>query len=897
MCAVTVKKANAKEDVKKSGSVTVKKGKAVNSDQIVVNNLHVTSPDRTRKEIKDFQLARKMAEYIHHPIRAKLFDLMEEVLVDAHLTGIIGKRLRAVRNKAIQFVKNDKPVDAMSDLIGSKEFRRLRKYIFNKEMWGLTGLEFLIAPTLQYKAIPRKHIKPDLGRITIHQLGNEGYDYTTMPNIWILQTDEEDNNFGLLLKAIPWVIYKRCNVGDFAQFIELFGQPPRVGKYDAGDIETRRIMEEIMDKAGASLGVVIPKTADLEFKDVKAVSGDGKLHKTMHDICDEQLSILILGQTETTKSSDSSGYAQSKTHAAQQLEITKDDMDNELEALNDPFFVNILKSYNYPVEGGKFIHVDEADPAQLKARLEIDKEVAQIVPVADDYFYETYNVPKPDNYEELKAQKEARQAIPPPRGKEARNGKKNAQGDDPEEEVDEDVDDTEDLSDASAAQLFKAGFMKMVKSLSGFFLAAPAKPGLSMTDLAGFYNTRCGVCGGYHVPDLAGAGDGLDKIVEDIATELYNRRLKDGMIPDELYHATADKLMAGIFSGMGGKSFGYEDNRNELRAYLEHNIYAFSAAKSLTELREFRSLMVGKDGKIRSEIEFRNACVDAGKVFNKNYLSTEYHSALASAQTAAQWAQFGDDEYLEINTAGDDKVRPSHQILDKFTAKKSDPVWRRLCPPFDWECRCILVPGVAANVRGIDKGQLIKDAQIPKYFQRNPGITKVVFDQDHPYYINSYGKETELSAEAVYGMPSVPHLYEVNDFPLPVEFDSKEAANAWWKDKAGTAKGSFDAVDYNGLTVRFDNTFRKHVFEANQESRYLHVANTEDIIKNPDEVWSQREKGVVKRFYLKYYNDFPYVVRVDGADAYTMHNFENKGKLNEPSINRLRRGVLLYRKN
>lgn len=874
-------------------AVNIKRGGKLNKKDLTFNNLTVTAVDRNKREIADYMLALKMADYIQNPNRVNLLDLMASIMTDAHLTGIIGKRLRAVRNKKIRAVKDGKHVEELDDLIKSKELRSLRKQIFYTELYGITGIEHQPGEFYNFKKIPRKHIKPHLKRITISQLGNEGYNYEEMPNILIMETDEDDNNYGLLLKAIPWVLYKRCNIGDLAQFIELFGQPPRVGKYDAGDIETRTIMEGIVKEAGAALGVVIPKTAEFEYKDVKAVSGDGKLHETMHKICDEQLSILILGQTETTKSSESSGYAQSKTHAEQQLEITKDDMDNELERLNDPRFLNILKWYGYPVDGAQFVHVEEADPTKLKARLELDIELNKIVPQDDDYWYETYNFPKPKNYNELKTKKEEDEPTPQPDPKKPPKGKKQGKKEDPEQE-----DDPEDLNDETGILAnLSAWYKKYAKKVSDFFGEAPANPGRLMTDLADLYATRCEHCGGLHLPNLADAGDDMTAIINDITAQLYNKKLQEGAIPLALYDATAAQLMKGVFEGMGGNAFGYGDAKNELRTHLEHNIHAFSAAKSLTELKQFRSLMVDDNGKIRSEVDFRNACTDAGKLFNKTYLETERVTALATAQTAAQWGAFGEEDYIQISTVGDNRVRPNHQILDKFTAKKSDPVWRRLCPPFDWLCRCTLIPGVAANVKDVNKGQLIKDAQIPKYFERNPGITKTIFDKEHPYYLNSYGKEAEMSAEEVYGMPSVPQLYQVHDFPQAAIMKSKEAANDWWSQLAGSAKGSFEATDYNGLSIRFDNTFRKHVFEANQDSRWQHVSNLQNVIKEPDEVWSQKENGVVKRFYLKYYDDFPYVVRVDGADAYTFHNFENNGKLNEPSIKRLRRGVLIYRKN
>jgi hypothetical protein len=119
------------------------------------------------------------------------------------------------------------------------------------------------------------------------------------------------------------------------------------------------------------------------------------------------MSIAILGNTETTTSSSSSGYAQSQTQANQQLEITKSDIAFVQNTLNEEWFLNILKSYGYPVEGGSFEFEFEIDLENLLKRVQIDTFVSSKVPIADDYYYETYGIPKPDNYDELKAQQEA----------------------------------------------------------------------------------------------------------------------------------------------------------------------------------------------------------------------------------------------------------------------------------------------------------------------------------------------------------------------------------------------------------------------------------------------------------------------------------------------------------
>jgi phage gp29-like protein len=140
--------------------------------------------------------------------------------------------------------------------------------------------------------------------------------------------------------------------------------------------------------------------------DGKTSNGTGELQTRLIGACNDEMSVTILGNTETSKSSQSSGYAQSKTHESQQLEITKSDLKFIIRKLNQKWFKDVLAAYGFPVDG-KFEFEKELDLDKLKVRLAIDKEVSAKVPVGDDYWYETYGVPKPDNYDELKAKQEA----------------------------------------------------------------------------------------------------------------------------------------------------------------------------------------------------------------------------------------------------------------------------------------------------------------------------------------------------------------------------------------------------------------------------------------------------------------------------------------------------------
>jgi hypothetical protein len=372
------------------------KGQAVNPDSIVVNQLMLVSVDRSMKDIGKFRTALRQAEAIFSPNRTALYDLYEDVLLDGHLTGIIGKRIDAVANKSLRFVKDDKEVEGMADFLESEVLSDIIKGLLESKIYGCTGFEFVPGENICVESIPRKHIKIEEGIISFYQSQSEGIEYGKHKLLWIIG---KPRNFGLLLQCSVYAIYKKGTFADWAQYVEIFGQPVRIGKYDAADIKTKSELKAALDEAGSSLALMIPKQADFEIMDGKTSNANGELQDRLKDACNNEMSIVILGNTETTSNDNGGSNAKAKEHGKQQLEVTKSDMKFVLNKLNSQHFLNILKSYGLPVEGGKFKWDTEVDLSALQQRIIIDQTVANLVPVDDDHFYETYHVPKPTDYE------------------------------------------------------------------------------------------------------------------------------------------------------------------------------------------------------------------------------------------------------------------------------------------------------------------------------------------------------------------------------------------------------------------------------------------------------------------------------------------------------------------
>lgn len=444
---------------KKNNTVSVEDGKKAD---VKVIDLRLVAPDRNRKDVGKLKAAIERAESITMPNRAKLMDLYHDVVtIDGHLDGILEKRTKSVTNKRLRFLDKDgKKVDEFDDLIKSGKFKRLLEIFMERIYYGCAATEFVVGAKFDFREIDRRHIRPEAREIAISQFDIKGVSVSEFPMVWLMG---EPYELGKLLRCSMYALYKRSGFGDFAQYVEIFGQPVRVVKYDAYDKKTQEDLRKALDETGSSLVMMIPKQADFEMLDGKTSNGTGELQERLINCCNQEMSVAILGNSETTTSSKSSGYAQAEVHADQQMEITIDDMHYVEDMLNSEYFFGILASYGYHVEGGHFEFERPKNLYELQARLNIDTQLAQRIPISDDYFYETYEIPKPDNYDQMKLeQEERRQATLDA----LRNARTNDTKDEPE-----DKDKKKDEPDDKDREKKKG--KNLYESLADFFGFAP----------------------------------------------------------------------------------------------------------------------------------------------------------------------------------------------------------------------------------------------------------------------------------------------------------------------------------------------------------------------------------------------------------------------------------------
>lgn len=186
----------------------------------------------------------------------------------------------------------------------------------------------------------------------------------------------------------------------------------------------------------------------------------------------------------------------------------------------------------------------------------------------------------------------------------------------------------------------------------------------------------------------------------------------------------------------------------EMRDYLEKDVFIFSGLKTHTQLTEARSYLKDESGNIVSYDRFEQKILKLNEQYNRHYLEAEYQFAVHSTQSAANWANLQENTsryWLEYRTAGDERVRANHAVLNGICLPKDDDFWTEYYPPNGWRCRCVAVEVLARentlsdSKKAKELGEKATTHIAPngknklQMFRFNPGAEKKVFPPNNAY--------------------------------------------------------------------------------------------------------------------------------------------------------------------
>lgn len=127
-----------------------------------------------------------------------------------------------------------------------------------------------------------------------------------------------------LARAAAWAyMVQSFTLQDWAAFCEVYGMPFRVGKYGAGASEKdKRALLRAVASIANDAAAIIPESMMIEFHEVSGSQGE-KVFGSLIDYTDDKVSLVVLGQTMTSK--DGSSYGQAKIHDKVRIDIAQAD--------------------------------------------------------------------------------------------------------------------------------------------------------------------------------------------------------------------------------------------------------------------------------------------------------------------------------------------------------------------------------------------------------------------------------------------------------------------------------------------------------------------------------------------------------------------------------------------
>lgn len=835
-------------------------------EPIVVNQIIVKSPQRKVYDVGQWRNALKSAD----TGRVKqLYDLYDDILIDGLLADAMDKRIDAVLNAELTFQDADgQEVPEITSIIDTPDWEELLRQIMYGRFYGRSGIELLCTPdSFHIAPIPPKHINLRTRSILINDSDEKGIPYEGDNSLLILG---KERNYGLLLKATPYAIYKRGGFGDWSQWVELFGMPQRVGKYNAYDPESRKLLERAMEEAGSAPWIIIPKEAEVETK--ASNNGSGTSYNEFRQACNEEILITILGQTLTTVQGEKGARSLGEVHREVEEGKNRSDMRFVQRVLNNRI-LPMLEARGYPVSGGKFVFPKSAEQLSVSDIVML----SDILPIPQSYLHEKYSIPVPEEEEPI-ARREAAAF--------------------------DAVDITPKETENTTPNLAKANIKNADKSLKGllrrFFALAPTKMGAtsSLTIPTNF------------------SDDTLDnRIIKRVASN--NATYFDA----ELFATISKDLLNAIHTAFKkplkhADGYVYDDLDPAFVTALEQNIFHFSAAKTLAEIQQLNQ----EFRKAKSFEEFTKKATSICGKFNKVWQKTEYDTSLLTAESAANYQRLIKKAnlfpYWKYVTAGDEKVREEHRKLNGVTLYWDDSRWDKIYPPNGWKCRCRVVPLMKheGNNDLLKRSQDITDDYMQSdewkkikatHFDSNVGKRQHIFDNNQMYVRKFPTKAAKLMEKVTPDDWGLKHSYKqlIRDAKQKVtRYEGK--ASDWWNlhKKVVENEEVLPIEDFNNRIWYMDRkSFDEHTTDTKKKrafrTKYLDVIN--EVMKYPDEVWiGQDEKDkqgsdqlLNRWFYIKYYDGIAIVCVCKIQDGKL--NFKSWYELHD---NKVRKGLLIFQR-
>jgi hypothetical protein len=374
--------------------VVIKMAAPQKNGEKIITRIVQRANTRSRKDIQTWRTALMRAENILQPSRALMYNLYDELVLDNHISSLMDKYRFHVNGKVFQVInKKTKQVDAdKTDYLNKEWFIELMELEMDTIFIGHSLVQFneITPDNVAIELVPRRHVVPEFGAFTIQQMDINYIPYRSNPDMmkYLIEIGKP-NQFGLLCKAAPTILFKKNATIAWSEYCDIFGMPMRVGKTNSRNTQDLDRMESALSGMGKAAYAVINEGEEVSF--IESTKGDAfNVYDKFIERLNSELSKLVLGETMTTDVGANGSRAQATVHEDVSDKVEDYNMQRVKRMVETKLFP-LLTSHGISFEGMEF---NWMRPKKVsKDSHEQDVWLNETFEIDPEHFAEKYGVP------------------------------------------------------------------------------------------------------------------------------------------------------------------------------------------------------------------------------------------------------------------------------------------------------------------------------------------------------------------------------------------------------------------------------------------------------------------------------------------------------------------------
>lgn len=346
--------------------------------------------DRSRKTIQTWRATIRMAENYDNPKWHVMQDLIDDIIIDAHLASVIQIRKSSTLNTRFQIVdkKTNKKLEEQTDFINKKWFYDFLDNALDAIIRKYSLIEITRnGDKVVLQIIPHRNVCIQKHIVFPEVSADDGIDYREYANVIEIV---HNSQFGILNDVAANVIWKRNLLQSNAEFAEKFGMP-LITAITNNRAEASKINDAIKN-FGENGTSVLPTGTEIQIHDLANAGNPEAVYLLPAEFHDKQISKRFIGSTTITD--QGANRAQTEIHEdTLNFKISQDDKRFISFIINDNL-LPILQNIGFPfnTETMQFCF-DETENLTLKEQWEITRDALNFYELDENTIRETFNLP------------------------------------------------------------------------------------------------------------------------------------------------------------------------------------------------------------------------------------------------------------------------------------------------------------------------------------------------------------------------------------------------------------------------------------------------------------------------------------------------------------------------